>query len=87
MTARTTHDLRCICSRHTKLAEYGVTLDGEPYLHLKIHKQGRVFGEVVATSGIVEVCCRECLRWTRVDIAPTLKVARQDAPPRVLTRV
>ena len=67
-TPRTTHDLRCTCSRSTKLAEYGATKDGKPYVWLRIFKQARVFGEVIATSGDVNIRCRDCGRFTLVTI-------------------
>lgn len=64
----TRHDLRCFCSRKPKLAEWGRTEDG-PYVHILVHKQSKVYGEVVVTSGVVEIRCRECLRWTRIAIS------------------
>lgn len=88
MTARTKHDLRCFCSRSPKIAVYGVTEEGDAYLHVKVYKQGRVFGEVVVTQGIVDLCCRECLRWTKVTVGRAIvNVAPDEPKPRVLARV
>lgn len=88
MPARTAHDLRCFCSRHPKLAVYGVTDAGEGYVHVKIWKQSRVFGEVVMTAGVIDIACRECLRWTQVTIAKALvKVSPDEPTPRVLQDV
>jgi len=88
MPARTEHDLRCFCSRHPKLAVYGITERGEAYVHLKVFKQGRVFGEVVVTAGTVDVACRECLRWTQVIVGKDRVEVQPDEPiPRVLARV
>lgn len=67
-TPRTSHDLRCTCPRQTKLAVYGVTQEREPYVHIKVYKQGRVFGEVIATSGVVQLRCRDCGRWTKINV-------------------
>ncbi len=64
----TSNELRCACSRHPLLATYGLTQDGEIYVHVKIFKQQRIFGEVVVTEGKVSLHCRECLRWHRVVI-------------------
>lgn len=42
---------------------------GAPYVHVKIFKQGRVFGEVVVTKGSeVWLRCRECNRWHCIKI-------------------
>lgn len=63
---RTKQELRCICSRRPLLAFYGQDEKGEPYLHQKVHKQGRIYGESLFRSGIAEIRCRECFRWTRI---------------------
>lgn len=36
------------------------------YVHVKVYKQARIFGEVLVTEGTVELHCRECLRWHKV---------------------
>lgn len=64
----TTNELRCVCSRHPLLATYGLTQDGKVYIHIKIFKQQRIFGEVIITEGKVSLHCRECLRWHKVSI-------------------
>lgn len=48
------------------LAVYGLDGDGKLYLHVKVYKQGRIYGEMVVTEGEVKIRCRECLRWHRV---------------------
>lgn len=65
---KTSNELRCLCSRHPLLATYGLTSDGELYIHVKIFKQRRIFGEIVVTAGVVSLHCRECLRWHKVVI-------------------
>jgi len=40
---------------------------GKPYVHVRIFKQGRIFGDVIMYSGPVKICCRECLRWHRIN--------------------
>ncbi|WKW85470.1 hypothetical protein SEA_REYNAULD_17 [Rhodococcus phage Reynauld] len=50
------------------MAMYGVNENGHPYVHQKIYKQRRIYGESIVTSGTVELCCRECLRWTVIRI-------------------
>lgn len=48
------------------MAVYGVDNQGRPYIHQKVYKQRRIFGETVFRDGIVSIRCRECLRWTKV---------------------
>lgn len=77
----TAHDLRCGCPHRTKLGEWGRNAEGAAYLHIRIFKGGRIFGEVLATSGTVTVLCRDCGRWMTVRIRPadvdvTLDVSR-----------
>lgn len=63
---RTRHELRCFCARSPLLAVYGVE-DGELFIHVKIYKQRRIFGEVVITAPArVKIHCRECFRWHKV---------------------
>jgi hypothetical protein len=58
--------LRCFCSRKPLLAIWGNDENGRPYIHVRIYKQGRIFGDVVAHGGEVKICCRECVRWHRI---------------------
>lgn len=63
---RTKHDLRCLCKKQPLLAVYGIDEKGQLYIHQKIFKQGRVFGESFFYGGTVTLLCRECYRWNRV---------------------
>lgn len=65
---RSSHDLRCFCRTEPLLAVYGVDSEGRLYVHVKIYKQNRVYGEMMVTDGEVKIRCRECLRWHRVTI-------------------
>lgn len=58
--------LKCFCSRRPLLAMYGVDERGRLYVHIKVYKQRRVFAELIAREGQVEINCRECLRWHTV---------------------
>lgn len=62
---RTSNELRCFCARSPLLATYGLDR-GKAYVHVKIYKQRRIYGEVLVTEGRVQLCCRECLRWHTV---------------------
>ena len=87
---QTKHALRCFCSRQPLLAYYGLDTAGALYVHLKVHKQSKIYGEVVFSGGVVRIRCRECLRWHRVifrerevgiteTVAPRLHEASRDA--------
>lgn len=62
-----TRELRCFCTRRPLLGVIGQDAVGT-YLHIKVYKQGRIYGEVVAYAGPVKILCRECLRWHVVKI-------------------
>lgn len=69
-------ELRCFCSRSPLLGVYGVDVDGLPYIHVKVYKQHRIFGEFIFKAGYVKLRCRECYRWygvvIRVGVQPKL---------------
>ena len=70
------------------LAMYGVDESGELYVHIKIYKQGRVYGEVYYTGGMVQIKCRVCYRWNRVVFTsqgtnPLAELCVTDPPPVV----
>lgn len=82
MRQKTRNDLRCFCSRKPLLAMYGLHTDGTVYIHIKIYKQNRLYGEVLVTSGVVKLHCRECLRWHTVTIRKSNDVVLvQDSEP------
>lgn len=73
---QTSNELRCFCARTPLLATYGVDEKGKPYIHIKVFKQQRIFGEVVVIGGTskVQLHCRECLRWHTVVMTTPTKV-------------
>ncbi len=80
MSNRRTHnDLRCFCARKPLLATYGLTDKGKLYVHVKVYKQNRIYGEVLVTDGIVELHCRECFRWHRVVMRPSGTAALEES--------
>lgn len=80
---RTSNELRCFCSRQPLLAVYGLDERGGLYVHVKIYKQARIYGEVVVTGGVVRLHCRECLRWHRVVLRDSrAPVLREITPPK-----
>lgn len=64
-------ELRCFCSRKPLLGKFGRGRDGKAFVHVKVFKQARVFGEFIFTEGVVRILCRECLRWHVIRIQPT----------------
>lgn len=58
-------ELRCFCSRKPLLATYGIK-DGKLFVHVKIYKAKRIFGEFVIEGGIVKLRCRDCKRWHKI---------------------
>jgi hypothetical protein len=59
-------ELRCFCRTQPLLATYGVDSTGELFVHVKIYKQNRIFGEIIFKGGIAKIRCRNCLRWHKV---------------------
>lgn len=78
-------ELRCFCSRHPLLATYGIDSKGRLYVHVRVFKQARLFGEVIA-FGDVKLHCRECLRWHTVVIkqAGDAELREETALPAVV---
>lgn len=62
-TRRREKELRCFCRNRPLLATYGIDNKGKLFLHVKIYKQSRIFGEFVVEGGVVRLRCRNCLRW------------------------
>ena len=67
-------EIRCFCSREPLLAVAGRDETGKPYVHMKVYKSKRLFGEMIATSGVVLLRCRDCFRWHRITIKSDVQV-------------
>lgn len=64
--------LRCFCASHPILCV--VKSDkGRPFVHIKIYKAGRIYGEILFNKGDMRVRCRECYRWH------TIRIVRETA--------
>jgi len=70
-------ELRCFCRTTPLLATYGVDSKGKLFLHVKIYKAQRIFGELVIEGGVVKIRCRECLRWHTVHVHNNKAVLRE----------
>jgi hypothetical protein len=80
---RREHELRCFCARNPLLATYGIDKRGNLFIHVKIWKSDRIFGELVIEVGIVKIRCRNCLRWHVVRIVgrkATLEETHDELP-------
>jgi hypothetical protein len=65
---------------------YGVDERGKLFVHIRIYKQRRIYGEVLVTEGKVQLFCRECLRWHTVVIRqPGSAALVEDETPAPLT--
>lgn len=81
---RGAHELRCFCSRKPLLAVYGIDQKGRLYVHVKVYKQSRIFGEMVFVGGEAHIRCRECLRWHVIVFVDRRKTAHleESAEPK-----
>jgi len=78
------NELRCFCRQTPLLAVYGIE-DGKLFVHVKIYKARRIFGEILVTEGKVKLRCRDCLRWHTVRLqTPNTAVLEEDTGPVVL---
>lgn len=76
---KSSKELRCFCRGEPLLATYGVDSRGKLYVHVKIYKQNRIYGELVFEDGTVKIRCRNCLRWHRVIFKTQSASLKEDA--------
>lgn len=81
LNKKTHNELRCFCSRNPLLATFGLDEQGKLYVHVKVFKQNRIFGEVLVTEGTVKLHCRECLRWHKVVMRQPGKAELEETQP------
>lgn len=78
-------EIRCHCYHKPLIGICGVDEFGRGFVHIRIYKRDRVFGEVVSTGGVTKIRCRECYRWTRIHLRT--QTVEHDAPePRVVAK-
>lgn len=69
---------------------YGLDAKGRTYVHIKVYKQRRIYGESIHYNGEVKIKCRECLRWNVIIFVSPYKdraILRESAtPPEVDSR-
>lgn len=77
----TSNALRCFCRRQPQLAKYGVDDRGRTFVHVKIFKQSKVYGEVIHYDGEVKIRCRECFRWNIIIFRSAKDAVLQETQP------
>lgn len=90
MAHLTKNELRCFCSRSPLLAMYGLDARGRTYVHIKVYKQRRIYGESVHYGGEVRIKCRECLRWNVIVFTARkdrAELRESPPPPEVDSRI
>lgn len=78
---RTSNQLRCFCRRQPLLATYGLDDKGKLYVHVKVYKSRRIYGEILITSGDIQLRCRECLRWYKLNITSNKPQLEETSEP------
>ena len=68
MKRQTQNEIRCFCRQRPLLAIFGLNDKNKPYVHVKVFKNRRIFGEILVTRGDIQLRCRECMRWYRIVI-------------------
>ena len=79
--SRREKELRCFCRGEPLLATYGIDSEGTLFVHVKIYKQNRIYGELIFEGGIVKIRCRNCLRWHRVIFKEEAAALKEDQAP------
>jgi hypothetical protein len=79
-------NIRCFCAQSPLLARWGVDSSGVVFLHIKVYKQKRLYTEVIAHAGAsLRVRCRDCFRWTVINVKHTPHVAFAELPKAIPT--
>lgn len=87
MSRRREKELRCFCRHEPLLATYGLDRKDKLFVHVKIWKAKRIFGELVIEGGVVKIRCRDCLRWHVIRINGTsanLEETREQMPTAII---
>ena len=85
--SRREKELRCFCRGEPLLATYGIDSKCKLFVHVKIYKQNRIYGELVFEGGIVKIRCRNCLRWHRVMFQEYAATLSEDQAPEAQANV
>ena len=73
------NEIRCICGRKPLLAVYGRDASGKLFIHMRVYKASRVYGEIyVSADAEVKIRCRECLRLQKIRIISGRPILREE---------
>lgn len=73
--------IRCICTARPILAIARVSSSGTRYVHIRIYKQRKVYGEIVIEEGLVRMKCRSCGHWYSLHVKrDSHKAIAEDLP-------
>lgn len=88
MHRKTHKQLKCNCSRHHLLAYYGLNDDGEPYVHIKAQRQGKIVANAVIL-GDCEIQCPSCLRWVILSFKADGEMSKEESlePPAEIAEI
>lgn len=87
MSRRKEKELRCFCERSPLLATYGIDKSGKLFVHVKIWKSRRIYGELVIEGGIVKLRCRDCLRWHRIRVVQASAILEETEQKLPITTI
>jgi len=68
VTSESREEIRCFCPDKTLLAVIKRDSENKPYVHLRVYKSHRIFGEILFAFGEMEIRCRDCWRWHKIRI-------------------
>lgn len=60
-------EIRCECSARPILGIFRVE-DSYWVFHIKVHKQKRLYAELMVEEGVIRLRCRACERWFRLTV-------------------
>ncbi|ANA87246.1 hypothetical protein PBI_KAMPE_12 [Gordonia phage Kampe] len=65
---------------------YGLDTNNKPYVHVKVYKGERVYGEWFMQDGTVHMRCRDCFRFTKISFVnrDNIKATHGVRPPTAL---
>lgn len=85
MKEKTRNELRCFCRRRPLLATYGLDDSNKVYVHVKVYKNRRIYGEIVVREGSsLSLRCRECLRWYGLEVGKGSPILKETTVPNAV---
>jgi hypothetical protein len=76
--------VRCPCAAAPILSILRVDDRGNRFVHVKIYKQKRIYGEFIIEYGLVRMRCRSCARWFSLEIKKDVHRFRPEDLPHYM---